>query len=159
MEGDVAGRIVTVLSYGGPILTGMTLGVIFREPVLVLLGIVVAVSVAIGRRIAASRAQSRIKGGRFENGRWIDLPPEPPFRIGVTGEPSLELIAVTAALAVAEEVAPKETMSKTNRNAFLPIGMGLGLALGTALGVATDNLALGLGLGVALGAAFGVGMM
>lgn len=98
----MAGRIVTVLSYGGPILTGMTLGVIFREPVLVLLGILVAVSVAIGRRIAASRAQSRIKGGRFEDGRWIDLPePRGPYVGG------LDSALVGLTVEVAEELAPK----------------------------------------------------
>lgn len=102
----MSGRLVTVLSYGGPILAGMTLGVIFREPVLVLLGIIVAVAVDIGRRIAASTAKSRVKGGRFENGRWIDLPPDPPFRLGGAGD-NLDRVLVRAALAAAEEVAPK----------------------------------------------------
>ncbi len=102
----MSGRLVTVLSYGGPILTGMTLGVIFREPVLVLLGIIVAVAVDIGRRIAASRQKSEIKGGRFVEGRWVDFPPDPPFRLGGSGD-NLDAVLVRAALTAAEEVAPK----------------------------------------------------
>jgi hypothetical protein len=98
----VSGRIVTVLLYAGPILAGMTLGVIFREPVLVLLGIVVTVSVAISWRIAASRAKTRIKGGRFEGGRWIDLPePRRPYMGG------LDSALVGLTVEVAEELAPK----------------------------------------------------
>lgn len=98
----MSGRIVTVVSYALPILAGMTLGVIFREPVLVLLGIVVAVSVDISRRIAASRPKTD-QGGRFENGRWIDMPETERAYVSTDLETSL----VAAALAAAEEVAPK----------------------------------------------------
>jgi hypothetical protein len=98
----VSGRLVTVLSYAGPILTGMTLGVISREPVLVLLGIVVAVGVDIGRRIAASRPK-KDPGGRFENGRWIDM--REPRRATITSD--LDVLVVDALIDAAEEVAPK----------------------------------------------------
>jgi hypothetical protein len=100
----VSGRIVTLLIYSGPILTGMTLGVIFGEPVLALLGIIAAVSVAIGLRIAASRQKTEIKGGRFVEGRWVDFPPDPPFRLGVRNPGYLLIIA---AIEAAAEVAPK----------------------------------------------------
>jgi hypothetical protein len=80
----------------------MTLGVIFREPVLVLLGIIVALGVDIGRRIAASRPK-KDPGGRFENGRWIDM--AEPRQSYVGGDISVALVG--AALEAAEEVAPK----------------------------------------------------
>lgn len=98
----MSGRIVTLLSCAGPILTGMTLGVIFREPVLVLLGIIVAVGVDIGRRIAASRPKTD-PGGRFENGRWIDMPE--PRRSPISGD--LDVVVAHALIDAAEEVAPK----------------------------------------------------
>ncbi|MCC5948596.1 MAG: hypothetical protein JJT89_09095 [Nitriliruptoraceae bacterium] len=53
---------------------------------------------------------------------------------------------------------PEPSGSGDERDARLPLGVGVGLALGVAIGVITDNLALWLAIGVAMGAGIGAAM-